>query len=371
MTLVHDWLVGMRGGEKVLEVFCEMFPDAPIVTLLYLPERVSSTIKAHPIKSSLLQYMPWAHSIYRHYLPAFPIVAEMSKVKSDGIVISTSHTVAKAMVKRAGEKPLHICYIHTPMRYAWDRFEDYFGRARVGWLISQCVMKPLIAVLRKYDVKTADRVDVFVANSRFVARRVEQIYGRSAEVIHPPVDISRFTSQVRDPQPWYLMVTALVPYKRIEHAIKACARLKRSLKIVGDGPELKRLKACATHAGAQVDFVGYVDDTQLGQYYARARALLFPGVDDFGMVPVEAIAAGCPVIALKEGGILDSMTEETAVLYEDPTVEGLQNAILECENRKFDENLLRRRAGEFSREEFLLRFVDVLDRAMRARNLTD
>jgi glycosyltransferase involved in cell wall biosynthesis len=271
------------------------------------------------------------------------------------------------MVRRKKGKPRHVCYIHSPMRYIWDRFDDYFGRQKVGKLASRFIFRPIAAGLQQYDRATTDRVDMFVANSRFVANRVKRLYSREAEVVAPPVDIERFAALDRQAEDWYLVVSALVPYKRVDHAIAACAALGRPLKIVGSGPDRKQLQSLATQLGAKVEFLGFVSDDDLGLYYSRARALLFPGVEDFGIVPVEAIAAGCPVVAFEEGGILDSMTGLTAVFYQDGTIEGLKRAINEFEHQSFNPAELRNHARKFSQEAFISGFQDVLGKAMQAQ----
>ncbi len=361
VTLVHDWLTGMRGGEKVLELLCQRFPEAPLWTLLYVPGTVSDTISRRTIRTSPLQGLPWARSKYRHYLPLFPFMAELTRVSDADLVISSSHAVAKAMVrKNGGHRPLHICYIHTPMRYVWDRFDDYFGSEKVGALFSQSVFRPVAKMLQWYDLRTVNRVDKFIANSRFVAERVRRLYGREAEILAPPVDVARCSRIVRSPEDWYLMVTALAPYKRVDEAICACAALGRKLTIIGSGPERKRLESLARSVGGEVEFRGFVDDLELVDHYRRAKALLFPGIEDFGIVPVEAIAAGCPVVALGKGGVLDSMTDKTAVLYSDESVNGLVQAIREFELRSFDEHELRRQAAKFSPDKFLVGFEEIL-----------
>jgi glycosyltransferase involved in cell wall biosynthesis len=365
VILIHDWLVNMRGGEKVLELLCTRFPDAPLSTLLYVPGSVSDTIANHPIKTSLLQHLPLASTRYRQYLPFFPLIAELSKVKNCDVVISSSHAVAKAMVKKNRNRlPLHICYIHTPMRYIWDRFDDYFGPDQVGSFASRCFFQPMAKMLRTYDQRTVNRVDIFVANSTFVADRVKRLYGREAVVLPPPVDVKRFAETKRCPEDWYLVVSALAPYKRIDHAISACAAMGRRLKIVGAGPEEKKLRNLARDLQADVEFVGFASDSALAEYYSRARGLLFPGVEDFGIVPVEAIAAGCPVIAFCQGGILESMTDRTAQLYSDQTAEGLRKAMNDFETRTFSEFDLRSRAAEFTTQKFLDRFERILERAL-------
>ena len=365
VVLVHDWLTGMRGGEKVLELLCELFPRAPLFTLLHVPGSVSSIIENRTITTSPLQRMPWAAKRYRYYLPLFPAFAEMTKVRGCELVISTSHAVAKAMVARRSSRPRHICYLHTPMRYIWDRFDDYFGTEQVGNLPSRFFFRPIANRLQRYDLKTNGRVDVFVANSRFVAARVKRLYDRRAEVVAPPVDVEHFGSLERKPEDWYLVVSALVPYKRVDHAIAACAALRKPLKIVGSGPETKKLAALAASLGCQVELFGFVSDQELVDYYSRARALLFPGIEDFGIVPVEAMAAGCPVIALGKGGILDSMTDSTGILYTEESVEGLKAAIVDFESRAFEVAEIRKRAQTFSRHAFVDGFNRVLSQTMR------
>ncbi|MBW4038422.1 MAG: glycosyltransferase family 4 protein [Acidobacteria bacterium] len=367
VALVHDWLTGMRGGEKVLELLCKRFPQAPLWTLLHISGSTSNTIEARVIHTSLLQYMPQAPRKYRNYLPFYPLFAEMTKAHATELVISTSHAVAKAMVRRPlKSRPFHICYIHTPMRYAWDLFDDYFGPQRVGRFASYMFFRPLVKLLQFYDTMTCGRVDLFIANSTYVAERVLRIYGRKAEVLAPPVDTERFSGCKRDAGDRYLVVSALVPYKRIEHAIRACAITKRKLRVVGKGPETESLQRLSTSLSVDAEFIGFASDEMLTVFYSQARALLFPGVEDFGIVPVEAIACGCPVVAFKLGGILDSMTDDTAVFYDEPTEHGLAEAIhrFEMREHKFQECELRARASEFSEAKFLAGFERILERAV-------
>jgi glycosyltransferase involved in cell wall biosynthesis len=369
VALAHDWLTGMRGGEKVLDLLCRRFPDAPLWTLIHNSGSVSPAISNRLIHASLLQKLPFAARKYRHYLPFFPFFAEMNKVSNADVVISTSHAVAKSMVKRGqGHCKLHICYIHTPMRYAWDLFDEYFGPARVGWLKSRFVFQPLLQWVKWYDRATVHRVDLFIANSSYVAERVRRCYGREAAVLPPPVDLSRFANVRRDPEDWYLVVSALVPYKRVDQAIRACAKLARHLKIVGSGPEDSRLRQLASELGSQVDFVGFASDEDVVGYYSRAKALIFPGVEDFGIVPVEAIAAGCPVIAFKKGGVLDSMTDQTAIFYTEQSVACLIQAIEEFEvaESRFDTHTLRKYSTRFGEEEFLAGFESLLQSALQS-----
>jgi glycosyltransferase involved in cell wall biosynthesis len=370
VALVHDWLTGMRGGEKALETLCSRFPDAALWTLVHVPGTVSEIIEARKIHTSFLQHLPFAKTRYRHYLPLFPVAAEMTKVNVNDadVVISTSHAVAKAMVKRTSHRrPLHVCYIHTPMRYIWDRFDDYFGPEKVGRLASHLFFKPIARLLQIYDVKTVDRVDVYCTNSHYVAERIRRIYRREAEVIYGPGDVGNGAAVVRSPEDWYLMVTSLAPYKRVDQAIIACASLDRRLRIAGKGPEEKKLKELSRKLGASVEFMGFISDEELLACYGRAKGLIFPGVEDFGLVPVEAIAAGCPVIALAKGGAVDSMTADTAEFYEEESAAALRQAIVRFEAREFSDSKLRRRAAEFTRQQFSRRFEAILKRALEAR----
>jgi glycosyltransferase involved in cell wall biosynthesis len=363
VALVHDWLTGMRGGEKVLESFCRKFPEAPLHTLLHVPGSVSDTISTRRINVSPLQRMPQAETKYRSYLPLFPLFAEMNKVVDADLVISTSHAVAKSMVGGRGRtRPYHICYIHTPMRYAWDMFDAYFGPERVGAMASKFFFRPIMSALQIYDKSTTGRVDLFIANSKFVADRVKRIYGVDAVVLPPPVDTERYLQAKREAQDWYLVVSALVPYKRVDHAIRACSEVGRKLRIVGKGPETESLKALASSLNAEVEFIGFASDEALVDFYRKSKALLFPGVEDFGIVPLEAIACGCPVVALGIGGVLDSMTEDTAVFYTEETADGLAGAIRSFEEKQdqFIDSRLRARAAQFSEVIFMEKMEQIL-----------
>ena len=302
---MHDWLTGMRGGEKVLEALCRLFPDAPLYTLLHVPGSVSRLIEQRPIATSYLQSLPLAAKRYRHYLPLFPSAVNSLRLPPCDLVLSTSHCVAKAVRPPAGA--VHVSYLHTPMRYIWDMYPEYFGPGRGG--AARYVMPLLRRPFQRWDVATCGRVHHFLANSRHVARRIERHYGRLAQVIPPPVEAGRFApaAQVED---YYLVISALVPYKRVDLAIEACNLAGRRLLVVGSGPEEARLKALA---GPTVEFLGWVGDEHLAGLYARARAFLFPGEEDFGITPLESMAAGRPVVAYAKGGAL-----ETVVGPDDP-----------------------------------------------------
>jgi len=258
VALVHDWLTGMRGGERVLEMLAEMFPEAHLFTLFHLRGSASPRLEALPETTSFLQRFPFLRRAYRYYLPLFPRAAESLDLTGYDLVISSSHCVAKGVRRRRGA--LHVCYCHTPMRYAWDRFDDYFGAGR-GSRVPRPLARRVAARLRRWDRHSARRVDRFLANSRHVAGRIRAFYGRSSEVIPPPVDIERFRPATgAAPGEAYLIVSALVPYKRIEVALQAFRGSGRSLRIVGDGPQAARLRRIA---GPEVRFLGRVDDATL------------------------------------------------------------------------------------------------------------
>jgi glycosyltransferase involved in cell wall biosynthesis len=342
-ALVHDWLTGMRGGEKCLEVLCELLPDAPVHALVAFPERVSEAIRLHEIRTSFLQKFPGVEQRYRHYLPFFPRAIESFDMQEFDLVVSSSHAVAKGV--RPAPHALHISYVHTPMRYVWDMFDQYFSRATVGG-VQLAVIRLVAARLRKWDVRTVPRVHHFIANSAYVAERIRRIYGRDAAVIHPPVDTGRFrVSTQHDGR--YLVLSALVPYKRVDLAIAAANRLSLPLLVIGDGPERARLEAAA---GPSVSFAGWVDDTEIERAYASCRALLFPGEEDFGIVPVEAMASGKPVIAFGRGGATETVIEGlSGTLFPDQTVECLAEAIERFERMSFDPTSIRAHAEGFDR----------------------
>ena len=350
--LVHDWLTGMRGGEKVLESLCRIFPDAPILTLVHVPGSVSLEIERHPIHTSFVQRLPQPGRFYRHYLPLFPSAIETFDLDEADVVISTSHCAAKAVVPTG--RALHICYCHSPMRYAWDQFDAYFGAARAGGL-RHTGFRHLMAWLARWDRATADRVHQFVANSGFVAGRIARYYNRRASVLHPPVDTAFFTPSGDAPEPYFLVVSALVPYKRIDVAILAAARLGVRLKIVGTGPELDRLR---TIAGPGVEFAGTLDAAALRDSYRRARAVVLPAEEDFGIVPVEALACGRPVIALGRGGARETIAHgECGLLVDHDTPEAFADAMAEIGSLRFDLSALRARAERFGRERFESQFA--------------
>ncbi|MBW8868767.1 MAG: glycosyltransferase, partial [Acidobacteria bacterium] len=306
MALVHDWLTGMRGGEKVLDVLCRMYPSADLFTLVHIPHSVSEPIERLRPKTSFLQHVPGIRRIYRHCLPLFPIAIEQFDLDQYDLVISTSHCVAKSAIKNGRAR--HLCYCFTPMRYAWDQFNEYFGEEQVGRTAS-AVLRPVLGALARWDAATAVRPDRYVAISQHVASRIRRYYNRDAAVIYPPVDTEFYCPDSTEPEEFLLVVSALVPYKRIDLAIEASRLAGLPLRIAGGGPERERLMAIAKDKGGDVELLGSVSDEDVRSLYRRASAVLLPGEEDFGIVPVEAQACGRPVIALARGGALETVTD--------------------------------------------------------------
>lgn len=362
IALVHDWLTGMRGGEKCLEVACHRFPQADLFTLLHKKESTSPAIERMRITQSPLGKLPGIANWYRYALPAMPWAIEKLEIPSDvDLVLSFSHAVAKGVRVPPGVP--HICYCFTPMRYAWHLRQDYFGVQR-SWNPIARLRAKLLDRVREWDREASERVTHFVAISQTVRERIRSCYGRSARVIHPPVDVDFYTPDESPREDYYLVVSALVPYKRVDLAISACKQLKRKLVIVGAGPEAKRL---ARQAGPEVKLTGWLSNFEIREHLRRAKALLFPGNEDFGIVPLESQACGMPVIAYARGGATETVVRPgprggTGLLFGEQTVESLVEAIskFEATPEQFSAQLARRQAERFSARRFereLLEYV--------------
>jgi glycosyltransferase involved in cell wall biosynthesis len=355
VAIVHDWLTGMRGGEKVLEAICELYPNATLYTLVQVPGSVSARIERHRIKRSLVQRLPRSGEFYRQYLPLFPTMVELFDLDHYNLVISSSHCAAKSVIPSGGAT--HVCYCHSPMRYGWDQFSSYFGPEQVGEFRSR-LLRPVLARLARWDAATAGRVDRFLANSQYVAGRIRRYYNRGSTVVYPPVD----TTFYRPPASWpaqpsestFLVVSALVPYKRVNIAIDACRRIGARLRIVGRGPEEARLRLSAD---SNVEFMGWCSDEDIRDLYSQSTAVLLPGTEDFGMVPVEAQACGIPVVAYGEGGARETVVDgETGVLVAEASAAAFADGLERVRSLRFDRAAIRAHAERFSRAQFVNRF---------------
>jgi glycosyltransferase involved in cell wall biosynthesis len=372
VALIHDWLTGMRGGEKALEVFCEMFPAADLFTLVHLPGTTSPVIERRTVKRSAIQWLPFAGRLYRQYLPLFPIAVEQFDLDGYDLVISTSHCAAKSVVVTGRAK--HLCYCLTPMRYAWDQFDAYFGPDRVGKL-GNLALRPVLAGLARWDRATEGRVHRYLAISQYVARRIALYYNRQSTLVYPPVDTEFYTPSFADAtegkpavptqlQPKFLVVSALVPYKRVDLAMMAARHAGVGLTVVGNGPERANLEKLT---GDGIELVGWLKDEEIRSLYQSSIATILPGEEDFGIVPVEAQACGRPVIALGRGGALDTVIDgETGVLFGDTTVASLAAGLTRAAAIQWDAQRIRRHAEKFSRTRFVNEIQHVVEDTMSA-----
>ncbi|SDL66851.1 glycosyltransferase [Maricaulis salignorans] len=331
VLLVHYWLVGMRGGEKVLEALCRMFPEADILTHVVDREQLSPLLKQHRILTTSISRLPWAKRHYQKYLPFMPQALEACDLTGYDLVISSESGPAKGVIVPP-DTP-HICYCHSPMRYIWDQYHAYKSSAG---LLAGIAMPHIAHRLRQWDVTSAARVDHFVANSNHVANRVSKYWRRDASVIHPPVDIAAFSPvEPQERGDYYLWLGELAPYKRPDIAIDAFRQSGRKLKVIG-GPD-KAVAHLQKSAGTTVEFLGKTDFDTLRHHLSRCKALIFPGEEDFGIVPVEALASGRPVIGFNRGGVRDTVTDgQTGILYDDPSAAGLNAAIDRFETSGLD-----------------------------------
>jgi glycosyltransferase involved in cell wall biosynthesis len=354
VVLVHDWLTGMRGGEKCLEVLCRRWPDADLFTLLHRPGSTSPAIEQLGPRSSWLQQLPGVHRYYRYLLPLMPAAAASWRLPPCDLVVSLSHCVAKSVRPPLGVP--HVCYCFTPMRYAWHMRQSYFGKDRLGGLKAR-IVDQLMAQLRSWDRRTAERVTHFIAISRTVQQRIMDCYGRSSTVIYPPVNTDFYCPAPVPREDYYLAVSAFAPYKRLDLAVAACNRLRRRLVLIGSGQDETRLRALA---GLTVQFLGWQPDEVIRDHLRRCRALLFPGEEDFGIVPVEAQACGTPVIAFGRGGATETVVplgnsrEPTGVWFEEQTADCLAEGIdrFEAGAQQLTPGAARRHAQRFNQRRF-------------------
>jgi glycosyltransferase involved in cell wall biosynthesis len=362
VAIVHYWLVGMRGGEKVVEALAEMYPQADIFTHVYVPEMISEKIREHRIIPTFINALPRASKMYKTYLPLMPLALEQCDLRGYDLVISSESGPAKGVIPPA--EALHVCYCHTPMRYIWNMYHDYReGAGRV----TRMMMPALSHYLRMWDVSTAARVDSFVANSETVAKRIRRYYGADSVVIHPPVDTNSFSiappSELED---YYLMAGELVSYKRPDLAVRAFNELKLKLVVIGGGDMLDEVRRLA---GPTVTVLGAQPFDVLRSHYARCRALIFPGEEDFGMVPVEAMASGRPVIAFGRGGAVETVaTGLSGVFFAEQTVESISLAVDELGKFEIDPAKIAAHAKRFGKDHFFRKMREHIDRLLAEKH---
>ncbi|MCS7288103.1 MAG: glycosyltransferase [Roseiflexus sp.] len=357
VALIHDYLNQYGGAERVLEALHDLFPTAPIYTSIYDPHAMPAAYRSWDIRPSWMQRLPAWRRLFRAYVLLYPLAFESFDLSAYDLLISSSSAFAKGIIPRPDA--VHICYCHTPMRFAW-RTSDYLAREGFGAVRRAALTLPL-ALLRMWDVISAQRVDAFIANSRIVARRIRRYYRREAVVVPPPVDLPPFCETL--PGAYFLAGGRLIPYKRLDLAVQACTRLRLPLKIFGDGRDRARLHAMA---GPTIEFLGWVSEAERRALFAGCRAFIFPGEEDFGIAPLEAMAAGRPVIAYGAGGALETVVEGvTGRFFHEQTVEALMEAIVATLTERYDARAIRRHAEQFGRETFLERMRLLIEEIMQ------
>ena len=357
VAIVHYWLLNMRGGEKVIEALLEMFPQADIFTHVYNPKAVSGKINSRRVITSRINRLPFAKKLYQLYMPLMPNALMDFNLQDYDLVISSESGPAKGVVPNPNA--YHVCYCHSPMRYLWDMYHEYFKKTNP---LVRLFMKRLIPSLRIWDVTSANLVDCFIANSAYVAKRVRRYYNREAAVIHPPADIERFSTAERKPAGYYLFFGQLAGYKRADIAVEACVKSGRKLVVAGAGARKKAIKKFGKTG--LVTFKGRVSDEEAAALFAEARALLYPGIEDLGLVPIEAQAAGCPVIAYRDGGAPETVKEGvTGMFFDEQTPESLIAAMDHFEQNEVtfaNRQLFNNHVQQFSKAAFIERIQKVL-----------
>ncbi len=366
VALVHDYLNQMGGAERVVMAFHEMFPDAPVYTSIYDPQRVDKAFRGMDVRTTFMQKFPMVTKHHQPYLPFYPFAMESLDLRGYDLVLSSSSAFGKGVLTRP--ETMHICYCHTPMRWCWN-YAEYVEREHLG-SVARTVLPFLITGLRVWDQTSAMRVDHFVANSPVVAERIKKYYRRDALFIPPPVEASRFAfDSTTVPEDYFLILSRLIPYKRIDLAIEACNRLHLPLVIIGDGRDRERLQHLA---GPTIRFMGRLPDEEVLHYYAHCRAFLFPGEEDFGITPLEAQAAGRPVIAFGEGGALASVVDGvTGTFFAEQSVESLATVLASFDERTYDPTVIRNHALEFDLPRFKRRMLQFIEAKMNEETASE
>lgn len=361
IAIVHDWLAsagGAGGAEKTLEAVLEIFPDAHVYTTVYNPERMPERFRRYNIRTTFVQKLPFARTHYQLYLPLMPIAIENLNLNKYDIVISFNHSFAKGVITKPST--LHICYCYTPLRYVWDMYRTYLTYEDIsGW--KKTFIPLVFNYLRTWDVISSFRVDKFVAISEHIARRIKKYYGREAEVIYPPVEVDKFSPSTKR-ENFFLIVSRLVSYKRIDLAVNAFNELGLPLVIIGTGPLARRLKKMAQ---PHIKFIGRQNDNIVREYLSKCRGLIFPGEEDFGITPVEAMASGAPVIACKRGGVLETIDEESGVFFSEAVPSSLIKAVRDFDKKSFSSERMIEKASRFDKKTFQDRFLNMVEESSR------
>lgn len=353
-AIVHDWLVSMAGGEKVLKAIYEIFPS-PIYTLIANKHFLkNSFLKNAKIQTSMIQKLPFAKLLYQKYLPFFPFAIEQLDVSGYDIIISSSHCVAKGVLTRFDQ--LHVCYCHTPMRYAWDLYFQYLNESNLENGFIGRIAQMILHYLRMWDISSSCRVDVFIANSEFIAKRIKKIYNKQADVIYPPVDTDFFYPEFNKDD-FYLTVSRFVPYKKIDLIVEAFSKMpNKKLVVIGDGPDISKIKSRAKN---NVEILGYQSDEVLRAYLQKAKAFVFAAIEDFGILPVEAQSCATPVICLSKGGTKESViNNKTGIFFNEQSIQSIIEAVEKFEKHEFDLHEIRKHSLKFSRDRFKKEFQE-------------
>lgn len=352
VAIVHEWFVDYSGSERVVEQLLNVFPEADLFAVVeFLPENLKWFIQHKKVKTTFIQKLPFARKNYRNYLPLMPLAIEQLDVSGYDVVISSSHAVAKGVITRADQ--LFICYCHSPIRYAWDLYHQYLKESGLIKGFKGLIAKIILHYVRLWDLSTVNRVDHFIANSAYIARRIKKVYNREATVIYPPVDVDNFQLYAAK-EDFYLTASRMVPYKKIDLIVETFAELPdKKLVVIGDGPDYDKIRK---KAGANVELLGFQSTEVLKNYMQRAKVFIFAADEDFGIAPIEAQACGTPVIAFRRGGALETIIEnQTGVFFDYQTTNSIREAVHTFENRQpaFDVNQIRANAERFSKQNFL------------------
>ena len=360
IAIVHYWLVGMRGGEKVLESLIDIYPNADIYTNVYDKSKISEKIKNQNVFTTFINKIPFSKKYYKYFLPIMPIALFSLNLKKYDLIISSESGPSKGFRKNI--KSLHICYCHSPMRYIWDMTDQYLKNMSI---LKRLVAKFFFPILRIWDVKTASTVDEIIVNSHFVQERVEKFWNRKSFVLAPPVDIDSFKIDYDSNKDYYLVLSQLVPYKKVDLAVKAFNKLNKKLLVIGEGDDIERLKAISND---NISFLGWQSDKNKKEYLANSKALIFPGIEDFGIVPIESMASGRPVLAFKKGGSLDYIKHDVnGIFFIEQSIESLIEAVINFENKfnQFDSDEIKKTVYKFDKEIFKTYFSKFVEEKLK------